>query len=202
MTRSLAVHRLFTNSHPDLMPRLVRPLVTAALLAATAHAAEAQTAPAPRPIELGIDGSVTFQLEEPHVTSVLLPFQRFRVGFFTSENVSVEPSLALNYFHVSGASQTGLTADLGLLYHFPAAPSGARFYLRPFGGLSLNASSGEGSDDTVTRFHLGGGLGVKIPLADRLRTRMEVNLEHGFKNDDVRSRNTLGLSAGFSFFTH
>jgi hypothetical protein len=42
---------------------------------------------------------------------------------------------------------------------------------------------------------------VKIPFAERLATRIEVNYVHGFSSDMGDGNNQLASSIGLSFFT-
>jgi hypothetical protein len=167
-------------------------------LAATAPAARAQRG-AQRtsgPIELGIDGGVTFGLNNPKVTLVSLPAQDFRLGFFLSDKVEVEPRFNINSLHGGGTSVTTYAFEVGLLLQPEGDRVGKGIYLRPFLGVSgANVSPG-GSNNSGY-----GGVGflLKLPFADRrLATRLEANYAHGFSNGGT---NQIGLLAGLSFFT-
>jgi len=158
----------------------------------------AATAAAQRPIELGIDAGVQFDLDDPKTTVIALPIQGLRIGFFLGDRVSLEPSVAFNYIKPSGEdSFSTLGLDASLLYHLSAATDQSRLYIRPVAGLSRVSGGGE----TFSQFNIGGGLGVKIPAADRLALRLEANLRHGLESDDLPSGTALGLTIGFSFLT-
>lgn len=158
----------------------------------------AAVASAQRPIELGIDGGVQFDLEEPKTTVIGLPFQAMRVGFFLSDKISLEPSVAFNWIKTSGEdSFSTLGLDAGLLYHFSTDASASQLYVRPLAGISRVSGGGE----SWNQFQVGGGLGVKLPMADRLKLRLEGNIRHGLESDDIPSGTALGLTVGFSFFT-
>lgn len=89
---------------------------------------------------------------------------------------------------------------LGALIHLQSGqPVGTGLYIRPFAALSGASVSDEGSTNQP---QLGVGLGYKLPLANRLASRFEVNYTHGFETDDLYSSNAIGLRIGFSFFTH
>jgi outer membrane protein with beta-barrel domain len=158
------------------------------------------------PIELGVDAGVTIGLGDNSVTVINIPVQAFRIGFFLDRHVSLEPKVALNTVTGSGDTFTSYLAELGLLYHFyregerrgrviyPGPGPRSSFYVRPFVGIV--GSNGPGDDDSDAI--LGAGVGMKVPLINRLAARFEANFAHQFGDPDF---NTLGLLAGLSFFT-
>ena len=160
-------------------------------LAMTASSASAQRAP--RPVELGIDGGLTFGLDDPNITLVNLPVQAFRVGFFISDRVSIEPRFNFTSFSGGGTSAQSYVVELGALFH-PGGYRGRGLYIRPFGGIiGFNSETGDDSDP-----YLGAGVGFRFPFADRrLATRVEGNLSHLFDPGST----ALGLLFGLSFFT-
>jgi hypothetical protein len=169
-------------------------LAAAAALAAAAPA-HAQD---PMPIEFGVDAGLTVGTESPRVTTFSLPVQRLRVGFFLSPALSLEPAILVNRTSTTGLSVSGYEADLGILWHFtPPAPGTRTFYARPFAGISGFSASFEGERVSDSELNAGIGLGVRLPLADRLQARIEAQGRHQF-DSDVQ---TLGLSAGISFLT-
>lgn len=158
----------------------------------------AATAAAQRPVELGVDAGVQFDLEDPKTTVVGIPIQNLRVGFFLSDKLSLEPSVALNWIKVSGEdSFSTLGLDASLLYHFTADTERSQLYVRPFAGLMRVSGGGE----SVNQMQAGAGLGVKLPMATRMALRLEGNVRHGFETDDIASGTALGMTIGFSFFT-
>ena len=66
-------------------------LVLSALLF-TASLAGAQP---PRPVELGMDAGATIGLGDNSVTVVEIPQRAFRIGFFFTDRLSVEPKFGL-----------------------------------------------------------------------------------------------------------
>lgn len=157
-----------------------------------------------RPVELGIDAAVTIGLGDNSVTVVDIPAQAFRIGFFVSDRISLEPKFGLTTVSGEGDTFTSYIAELGLLYHFyrarvrpdpyPYPSPASAFYVRPFAGFV--GASGGGSSTTNGR--LGVGLGMKVPLVNRLASRFEANFAHTFGDF---SSNQIGLLAGLSFFT-
>ena len=163
-------------------------LTAITLLAAAVPAARAQS----RPVELGIDGALSIGLEDPRVTVIAIPFQQFRIGFFTSPRTSIEPTLAINHISVADFDVTTIAVGLGVLFHMTPDRSRSQVYFRPFGGFS--SVSGEGASENGA--NLGLGAGIKSPFMSRLATRLEVFLSHEF-DAEVTS---VGLLFGLSFF--
>lgn len=185
--------------------------LTMLALVAVAPSAQAQSrgraaaAPASqaKPVELGIDGGITFGLSDPKTTSINLPVQDFRAGFMLDEQLELEPFGAFNYTSGGGASATSLGLGTGLLYHFSPVRSQPQVYLRPLAMLSfLSINPDVGPSSSTTQFGLGIGLGMKHPISDRFSWRYEANLTHAFQSGAATSQTNLNLLAGLSFFTH
>jgi hypothetical protein len=180
-------------------------------------------------VELGFDGGVEFRNnedlevedEEPQEfgdeTHVGIPIQRFRVGYHASDLISIEPSIGLDYLKVEDPtddsddddlSATTLDFALALLIHFRADPDNPVAYgiIRPAYHLTdLNVGEDEDDEDEESRsqFGLAGGVGVKLPIADRLDVRMEGTYERRFEKDEdlLPSSNNYQLMVGFSWYT-
>jgi len=178
-----------------MMKRFVVPAVLALVLMAPIAQAQRSSQRGSSPIEFGIDGGVTFGLDNPNVTLVSLPVQAFRVGFLMTPTLEVEPRVNLNSIHGGGASLTTYDIGVGVLYQPAGDRVGKGLYGRPFIGVS--GFSGSGASDNSG--YAGLGVGLKIPFADRrLATRMEANYAHGFGGG---GSNQIGLLIGLSFFT-
>lgn len=175
-------------------------LLAAAVVLGAAPLA-AQTA-APHPVELGVDAGVSFGFD-PSVTTISVPTQRLRAGFFISNAISVEPAVAFNRVSFSGGSASSFIGDLGLLAHIAGTPRTPQVYLRP--SIGLQRASGRddafGAGGSLTQLRVGAGLGVKVPIIHRLSWRFEAGYLRTFESGGVPGRNNLNLSAGLSFFT-
>lgn len=172
-------------------PGVLAILVGSLILAVPARAQD-------RPVELGLDAGVSFNISDPNVTTISIPVQDLRVGFFVSDRLSLEPRVALNYLKVEDSDAlTSITAALGALVHFNPDRDRSQFYLRPFGGLAFV----DFGDDSETQFSLGGGLGVKLPMAERFAARLEGAFAHAFETDALAGSDAVSLTVGFSFFT-
>lgn len=151
---------------------------------------------AQKPIELGLDAGIAIQLEDPGFVTVGVPIQAFRIGFFTSDAVSIEPRFSWTYLKPEGQDGTHLLdGELGVPVHLSPPSAESRVYLRPFGGISLISSGGSAS-----QAHLGAGIGLKIPAGvEHLKFRLEAGYRHGFENDDYPTASTIYFQIGLSF---
>ncbi len=165
--------------------------VALAALSLSASVAAAQTS---NPLELGIDAGVTIGLGDNSVTVVDIPAQAFRVGFVMGPRVSIEPKLGLTLISGDGDTFTSYRGEVGLLYHLARTRMRSGTYVRPFVGLT--GFSGGTADETHGL--IGAGVGLKVPLRDRIGSRFEANFAHTFGDG---SFNQIGLLAGLSFFT-
>jgi hypothetical protein len=163
-------------------------------LVMSATAADAQKNVS-RPIELGMDGGISFGFDDPSVTTVSLPVQALRVGFLMNDKVSLEPRFNFNSVSGGGVSIRSYSLELGALYHLGGYDKGSRLYVRPFAGIvGVGGDLGSGSDG-----FMGAGVGIKLPFANRrLATRLEANYGHAFT--DGGGSNGLGMLFGLSYF--
>lgn len=189
--------RIHPSSELHLVKRLSVVLSTA-LLATLAASAGAQATQSENPVELGIDAVIASTVgSSPNFTQVSIPDAEFRIGFFVSNDLSIEPRAGVASISGGGSTFTTYNGELGLLYHFTHSERpGTGVYVRPFAGFS--GASGGGND---TQTHVGIGLGTKIPFAERLATRLEANYGHSFSTGSSTGGNVIGASIGLSFFT-
>ena len=145
--------------------------------------------------ELGVDAGLQFTLDDPKTTSFQIPIQGIRVGFYLSPEISLEPSLRLNYTSFDGGHLTTYGLGLGMLYHFSTSRAANQMYVRPF--IGLDGISGDGGSDSA--FSFGAGFGVKMPIGNRFASRWEANFSHA--SNDGATQNALGLLAGLSVYT-
>ncbi len=174
------------------MRSLAAGLTAFALLTAAPSLSRAQD----NPVELGVDAAIAIRLEEPRVTTIAIPIPRFRVGFFTSPTLSLEPTLAVNYVNVEDVGDfSTIVLGFGALFHLSPDRTRTQTHLRPHVGFTT-VSNGESDTDA----HLGFGVGFKTPFANRrLATRLEAFLQHVFADPDGVT--SVGAFFGLSFFT-
>lgn len=180
----------------------IRSYVALAALAFTPALLHAQKA---LPIEFGVDAGIAVTTGDPKVTTISVPVQSLRVGFYVTERVAIEPALAFNYAKSGDISVSTLSPELGLVYDLTASRKEPQFFVRPFGGIvRTSADDGSGSE-SVTVSHLGAGLGVKVPFGsvERFAWRIEALFDHSFENKDnfIDAENAFGVKLGLSFFT-
>ena len=158
----------------------------------TTRSSMASANPSP---EIGVDAGLQFTLDDPKTTSFQIPIQGIRVGFYLSPEISLEPSLRLNYTSFDGGHLTTYGLGLGMLYHFSTSRAANQMYVRPF--IGLDGISGDGGSDSA--FSFGAGFGVKMPIGNRFASRWEANFSHA--SNDGATQNALGLLAGLSVYT-
>jgi len=180
-----------------LTARISAVFVVAALAVCASGATAQSSAPAAKPVELGIDAVIATTLGDNKYTTVAIPNADFRVGFYVNNDLSIEPRVAINSVSGGGSTYTEYKGEVGVLYHFvPGARIGVGPYVRPFAGIV--GESGSGSE---TQVEFGAGVGTKIPFGDRMATRIEANYAHLSSSDYSDSVNQLAFSIGISFFT-
>jgi opacity protein-like surface antigen len=182
-------------------------------------------------VELGFDAGFEFsnvedidvgdgpEQESGDAVNIGIPIQRFRVGYHASELISIEPSIGLDYSKVEDPrddtderdlSSTELVFGLGILIHLRADPDNPVAYALARGTYNLlnveiggdEDTPGEG-DETLTQLGAAAGIGVKLPVADRLDVRLEGVYERRFENEDdvLPNSNNYQLNIGFSWYT-
>jgi hypothetical protein len=152
-----------------------------------------------RPVELGVDGGLGLNFNGRTLTTFSVPIQSLRVGFMVSNNVSIEPSTAINILKLEGSEAIAtISLSLSGLFHFTPDRSTAQAYFRPQAGLNFITGGGE----SASQFGAGGGFGVKMPVADQIAIRLDGSFVHSFENDDFAASNGIAATVGFSVFTH
>lgn len=164
-------------------------------------------------VELGIDAQMGYHIPDAgdNVFQFTLPFgatiidaprarQGFRVGYFVSDVVSIEPSVAINVISDGDETLTSLGLATALLYHFSDDASSTRPYAS--GGVNLTALDFGSGDDFSTQFGVFGELGVKVPIEGDLGARLGIGGARFFENSpDFQDVWSIFGTMGFSYFT-
>jgi hypothetical protein len=196
----------FMTMRHEIRALLLAALLGAAPLAAPLAAQRAAQRAAGLPVELGVDAAVVTD-DASDATTVVVPLQRLRVGVFVSPRLSLEPTLAYERTGADGASASGFDGTLGLVAHLSGQPTGrartTSLFVRPFVGLARLSfgSEDEELDASATQARVGAGLGLKLPVADRLAWRLEGVYARAFESDEFPSANRFGVNVGLSFHT-
>ena len=170
--------------------------ICAALAASVSVASAQQTR---LPAEFGVDAGISVSFDKPQVTTTSIPVPAIRLGFYINDRVAIEPKVGLQSFHDNTGSSAAYHAEVGVLFHFENSPVGRGVYARPFVGLGGVTGIGAGSGGAETLY--GGGLGLKVPVADRFASRFEVNYSHTTAPRGGQSANDLGVLIGISIFS-
>lgn len=181
--------------HHSTLRALAKP--SAWLIAAlAAFVLVAPTARAQGATELGTDAEVQTTIGSgTNVTSVAFPSASIRAGFYAGPMLSFEPRVGVLSTSGGGSTTTVYAASLSMLLHAPQSRIGLGPYLRPFVGIT-----GVSGDGSASQASAGVGLGMSLPLAGELATRLELNYAHAFSSNQFDSANALGASVGLSYF--
>lgn len=161
-----------------------------------------------RTLELGVDGGVHYmdpagEGRDNRVWDVAFPLQSVRVGLHVTERVSVEPSLSFLRRDFGEEDLTQVGALGSVLYHLnqPAMGMRPQFFGLAGGGLEYVRLSDEIGSDSDTQWLAGGGLGMKLPVADRIALRTTATYWRAFESDVAPHANLVRGDLGVSIFT-
>jgi len=157
-----------------------------------------------RPIELGMDGAVSFSRVDGvggagsnSVQSWAFPAQRLRAGFFPADRVQLQLTMAFSVADWGEVSTVRFS--VGMAAAFQLTGQGARSGLFASGGVAVDLLSHNGSDAQWT---LGGGIGYKVPLGDRLAFRPALEIGRSVASKLRPGNTTVSGLVGLSFFTN
>jgi hypothetical protein len=176
---------------------LVRGIGAVGLLACLAPFAQAQ-----KGFEIGGDASLTHYAYSHSVgpstntTSLAAPISNIRLAFPTEGAFEPEIAAGLLYSTTSGRSSSTFTGDVGLLMELSQELDGG-WFVRPAIGWQRILSTGTTSRSRAT---LGGGIGARVGLTDRISTRIEARYTY-LTESAGESANAVGVLLGISVFT-
>ena len=155
---------------------------------------------AQRAFELGLDAGVQLRGNGSDLTSVSyeLPVSAVRAGLYVSPHVSLEAAVSATRVELDTFGSPTATAVEVLfagLYHFGTDRTERRFHLLV--GVPFRRTSASEGDSSISDTELGivvAGIGVTLPVADRLGVRLQVR-GIGWEGSSTR----LSFLAGFSY---
>lgn len=166
------------------------------------HVLTAQPTTLPHRLELGVDAAIVHRMQDDHATTVEVPIQQIRLGYFVRSTILAEGAFHLSYANIRGSSASRADASGGVLLHVGEDTKRVRPFLHPFGILSVasvNEDLGTGSvRRTNTRTGVGVGLGLRVPFGERLATRFELQLEQFQPSSGLSSEDLLVFAVGLS----
>lgn len=165
-----------------------------ALIAVAATTVEAQQQ---NPIEVGIDGQISFGLDDQG-TEIAIPARKVRAGFMINPAMTIEPSLGFYRFSTENASSSQTDIDVSLLYHFSTIRTANQFYVRPVIGFRRASAEIGDVGGSSTDMNIGVAGGLKMPLMDRVGARFEAEFRNYMSDPSVSA---LALNFGLSYFT-
>jgi len=156
-----------------------------------------------RPIELGIDGAISFSRVDGvggaggnSVQSWAFPAQRIRAGFFPADRVQLQLTMAFSVADWGEVSTVRFSVGMAAAYQLTG--QGARSGLFASGGVAADLESHNGSD---TQWTVGVGIGYRAPLGDRLAFRPGLEIGRSFASALRPGNTTVSGLVGLSFFT-
>jgi hypothetical protein len=174
-----------------------------ALCAGVAASVPSQTQAQELPIELGIDGAISYALvdagrgaESANVQTWAFPVQRLRIAFFPMERFQLQSTMAFSVADFGEVSTVRFALGLAAVYHVTG--DGVRSGLFAMGGGAFNLLSHNGSD---VQWSLGGGLGYEFPMGDRLAFRPALEIARSPASHQRLGNTTVSAVVGLSFFT-
>jgi hypothetical protein len=112
-------------------------------------------------------------------------------GVPLSEQIAIEPAVAIDFTHVESVDV--LVAGFGLSLPFYLQNYRQGFYISPFGALSFINADAAGVGDSDLQFGVGGSLGGKFPVGERVSFRIDVPIGYAFESNYRASTFTLGM---------
>jgi len=123
--------------------------------------------------------------------------QKIRIGYLVSEAGEIEFPVGFSLYNDEGDTIWNLGTGLYGVYNFRKPGSGTIPFLRGGGLINVLGDGGDAS----TQFSLGGSVGVRQMMSDRLAWRFGLGVERSFESDDFRGHTDLSFDVGLSFFT-
>ncbi len=161
-------------------------------------------------VELGISAEIVYRLiddRDENLLGINLPLgasvlnlpsvhQGFRIGYFVSDAVSLEPSLGLAVLSDDDDTMLNLGVGLAALIHLDPTADG----LGPFVGLGGNVTAVDWGGEGASQFGLMAEIGNKSRLEGDLASRVSLGVGRFFDSDYYNSHWALFASFGLSFF--
>lgn len=187
-----------TSVKPSGPGRLATLGVSLIVLVALAADSSAQD----RPVELGMDGAISYSLvsapdgqDVDDVQTWAFPLQRIRLGLFPSRALQAQLSTGFSVADYGEVSTVRFALGIAGLYHLTGDRTRTGLYVEAGGGLDL--LSDESSD---TQWSVGAGLGYKLRLSQQLSLRPAVQVARSFESGQRFAETTISGLIGLSFF--
>ncbi len=160
-----------------------------------------------RTLEIGMDGGISYsdpatEGTDNRVWDVSVPFQSARVGLFVTPQISLEPAVTLNRVSLPNDERATQVTTVGnVLYHLNTPEWRPQLFAQAGGGLEYVSWKDVDFDENDTQWVAGAGVGMKLPVADRLALRTSAVYWRAFESDHFPRMNQVRGQVGVSFFT-
>lgn len=150
------------------------------------------------PIELGADAAFSrVSSRGDSYTRFAIPLEFFRVGFFVSDRVSIEPSMRLMWAKGEGGDgTTSYDINTGLLIHTRKVRSAPQLFLKPLVGFT-----GYNSEESRSQPYFGLGGGLKVHGTNRMAFRTGLEYQRALRSGPLPEQDRINLLIGLSYFT-
>ena len=156
--------------------------------------------------EIGVDGSYSVTtFDTPglssfdEITDIRFP-TRVRIGWFSTETLSIEISAAYVSTNQGNTTLTVFGATIGIAIHFTPVTRGGAVYIQPIIGLDRVSLSSGSRSDSDTQLGIGAALGLKSFKLHGVGIRGDIFLIRRLETQKSLATTTVGLQLGFSFF--
>ncbi|MBL0938992.1 MAG: hypothetical protein IBJ03_08860 [Gemmatimonadaceae bacterium] len=177
--------------------RLIHIAAITALAALTVSPVHAQRSSS-NPIELGADAAFSrISSDGDSFTRLAIPLEFFRVGFFVSDRVSIEPSMRLTWGKFGdGDGTTSYDINTGLLIHTRKVRNAPQLFFKPLVGFT-----GYNANESRSQPYFGLGGGLKVHGNNRMAFRTGLEYQRALESGPLPDQDRFHLLIGLSYFT-
>ena len=122
-----------------------------------------------------------------------------RVGFPTSQSMSLEPRATVSYVSQAGTHLLSFVSDINLLFGLEGSNRKGPYVTGGVGIAYFNATGSSGTNSSATQLSINGGVGTRIPF-ESAGWRLEGFFRYRFENSDFHGSYDIGARVGISFF--
>jgi hypothetical protein len=155
-----------------------------------------------RPIELGLDGAISFTFESSsdgqdveNVQTWAFPLRRVRAGFYLARALQAQVSSGFEVADYGGVSTVRFSLGLTGMYRLTGSTPRRGLYVAVGGGIDYLSD-----DESDLQWLVTAGVGYRAPLGQTVSLRPALELVRSFPSDTRNSQTTIAALMGLSFF--
>ena len=144
-----------------------------------------------KPLEIRVD-FVTIETSDGD-TDIGIEFPgSLAMAFYFSNQFAVEPAVLIRNINTDAGNATLFGAGVFLPFYFKADEGKSGFFVAP--GVAFTKATGDFESDALVDY--GVDVGIKLPVKDRISTRLALT----FRDGDSSDKSVIGASVGIGFF--